>query len=95
MGKLSDAKLRALKAAGKVQKLADGGGLYIHVTAKGSRLWRLAYSFEGKQKTLVIGAYPAVSLAGAALLSWAAMQHKMHNGQRPAHCDPAHGLRQV
>ena len=51
--------------AGKVQKLSDGGGLYLHVTATGSKLWRMAYRFEGKQKLLSFGAYPAVSLKDA------------------------------
>ncbi len=44
-GKLTDTKLRALRATGKIQKLADGGGLYIHVSPAGGKLWRLAYRF--------------------------------------------------
>ena len=63
--KLSDAAVRNAKANGKVQKLSDGGGLYLHVTATGSKLWRMAYRFEGKQKLLSFGAYPAVSLKDA------------------------------
>ena len=63
--KLSDVAVRNAKANGKVQKLSDGGGLYLHVTATGSKLWRLAYRFEGKQKLLSFGAYPAVSLKDA------------------------------
>ncbi|MBD5416841.1 MAG: tyrosine-type recombinase/integrase [Desulfovibrio sp.] len=63
--KLSDASVRTAKANGKVQKLSDGGGLYLHITAKGSKLWRMAYRFEGKQKLLSFGAYPAVSLKDA------------------------------
>ena len=63
--KLSDATVRNAKANGNVQKLSDGWGLYLHVTAKGSRLWRMAYRFEGKQKLLSFGAYPAVSLKDA------------------------------
>ena len=31
----------------------------------GSKLWRLAYRFAGKQKTIALGAYPAVTLAMA------------------------------
>ena len=63
--KLTDAKLRSLKATGKVQKIADGGGLYIHVTAVGAKLWRMGYRFGGKQKTLALGKYPDVSLVNA------------------------------
>ena len=46
------------------EKHSDGGGLYLHVTAAG-KYWRLAYRFAGKQKTLALGVYPAVSLAKA------------------------------
>jgi integrase len=63
--KLTDTFLRSLKATGKVQKYSDGGSLYIHVSPSGGKLWRMAYSFDGKQKTLSIGAYPVVSLADA------------------------------
>ena len=63
--KLTDTALRALKPTGKVQKLSDGGGLYLHVTPTGSRLWRMAYRFTGKQKLLSFGAYPTVSLRDA------------------------------
>jgi hypothetical protein len=31
----------------------------------GSRLWRLAYRHQGKQKQLSLGSYPLVSLANA------------------------------
>ena len=63
--KLTDTALRALKPSDKVQKLSDGGGLYLHVTPTGSKLWRMAYRFAGKQKTLALGVYPTVSLAQA------------------------------
>lgn len=63
--KLSDTAVRNAKANGKVQKLSDGGGLYLHVTTTGSKLWRMAYRFEGKQQLLSFGAYPAVSLKDA------------------------------
>jgi hypothetical protein len=41
--KLTDIFLRHLKATGKVQKHADGGGLYIHVSPTGGKLWRRVY----------------------------------------------------
>ena len=63
--KLTDTALRALKPTDKVQKLSDGGGLYLHVTPTGSKLWRMAYRFEGKQKLLSFGAYPTLSLRDA------------------------------
>lgn len=45
-------------------KHSDGGGLHLHVTAAG-KYWRMAYRFEGKQKTLALGVYPTVTLAMA------------------------------
>ncbi|MEQ1942337.1 integrase arm-type DNA-binding domain-containing protein [Mesorhizobium sp. VNQ89] len=62
---LSDAQLRSLKPANRPVKLSDGGGLHVLVTPQGSRLWRLAYRFAGKQKLLALGAYPAVALGDA------------------------------
>ncbi|KAB2716913.1 tyrosine-type recombinase/integrase [Brucella intermedia] len=62
---LTDAKCRAAKAADKPIKISDSGGLYLHVAPSGAKLWRLAYRFAGKQKTLAIGSYPQVGLADA------------------------------
>ena len=62
---LSDAQLRSLKPATRPSKLSDGGGLHVLVTPQGSKLWRIAYRFAGKQKLLALGAYPAVTLGDA------------------------------
>jgi hypothetical protein len=59
---LTDRAVINLKATGKVHKHADGGGLYVHVSPSGGKLWRLFYRFDGKEKLLSFGAYPAVSL---------------------------------
>ncbi len=64
-GKLTDSRCRNVKGNGKIQKLSDGGGLYLPVTADGKKYWRLSYRFGGKQKTLALGVYPMVSLAEA------------------------------
>jgi integrase len=45
--------------------MSDGGGLHLLIQASGSKLWRLAYRFAGKQKTLALGSYPSVTLAAA------------------------------
>ena len=65
MIKLTDTFLRGLKATGEVRKHSDGGGLYLFVSPTGGKLWRMDYRFDGKRKTLSIGAYPTVSLADA------------------------------
>jgi len=62
---LTDARLRSLKSQVTDFKLSDGGGLHLLVAKTGSKLWRLSYRFNGKQKTLALGAYPAVSLFDA------------------------------
>ena len=59
---LTDRTISNYKANGKLQKHADGGGLYIHVSPNGSKLWKMAYRFNGKQKSLSFGPYPLVSL---------------------------------
>lgn len=48
-------------------KLFDGGGLFLLVEPRGSKLWRYKYRFEGKAKTISFGAYPEVSLDDARL----------------------------
>jgi integrase len=47
------------------RKLSDGGGLYLFLTAAGTRSWRYGYRLAGKRKTFTIGLYPEVSLAEA------------------------------
>jgi integrase len=41
------------------------GGLQLWIFPAGSKLWRLAYRFQGKQKLLALGGYPDVSLQDA------------------------------
>jgi hypothetical protein len=49
---LTDTQIKGLKPAGKATKHSDGGGLHLLVSPQGSKLWRQAYRFDGKQKTL-------------------------------------------
>jgi integrase len=62
---LTDTAIRNLKPQQTPYKNSDGGGLYLLVMPEGSKLWRLAYRFAGKQKTIALGAYPVVTLAMA------------------------------
>lgn len=62
---LTDSALRNAKPQEKQYKLSDGGGMFLLVMPNGSRFWRLAYRFDGKQKLLALGAYPLISLAEA------------------------------
>ena len=63
---LTDTFIKKAKHSGKPagDKHTDGGAMYLHVKAEG-KYWRMAYRMHGKQKTLYIGVYPAVSLAQA------------------------------
>lgn len=62
---LTDVHIRSLKPADKPHKYSDGGGLFLFIPPSGSKLWRMAYRFEGKSRLLSFGAYPAVSLKDA------------------------------
>jgi Arm DNA-binding domain len=62
---LNDTRVRNAKHAGRPIKLSDSGGLHLLIQPNGSKLWRLAYRFGGKQKTLAIGVYPTVTLKHA------------------------------
>jgi hypothetical protein len=59
---LNDFAIKRGKAAAKIVKLSDGGGLQLWITPDGAKRWRLAYRFAGKQRVLAIGVYPRVSL---------------------------------
>lgn len=62
---LTDLALRRTTPRAKDYKLADSKGLYLLVRANGARLWRYDYRFEGKRKTMALGAYPEVGLQTA------------------------------
>jgi hypothetical protein len=60
---LTDTKVRGIKPKEKPFKISDGAGLYLLVQPSGSKLWRMAYRFQGRQKTAAFGIYPDVSLS--------------------------------
>jgi len=62
---LTDTKIRTAKPKEKDYKLFDGGGLFILITKRGTKLWRLKYRFDKKEKLLSLGVYPEVSLSRA------------------------------
>jgi integrase len=62
---LNDTRIRNARPAERDYKLTDFDGLYLLVRTNGSRLWRFAYRFGGKQKQIALGAYPEVTLADA------------------------------
>ena len=62
---LTDLKARKAAPREKDYKLSDSAGLYLFVTRTGFKSWRLKYRFAEKERRLVIGSYPEVSLAKA------------------------------
>lgn len=57
--------VKQAKPKEKDYKLSDGGGMYLLITKKGGKYWRLKYRFAGKEKVLALGVYPQVSLEKA------------------------------
>lgn len=67
----SDVQVKAISEAGRH---ADGGGLYLNVTASGSKSWLCLWGYVGtgpngkaayKRREMGLGSYPAVTLAMA------------------------------
>ena len=71
------------KANSTPKKRSDGGGLHLLVTTQGSKLWRLSYRHENKQKSLALGAYPTITLSEARVKREAAKK-QLADGIDPA-----------
>jgi hypothetical protein len=65
MAQLTARGIAALKPTERPYKRSDGKGLFIDVRPNGSKYWRIAYRYQGKQKLFALGVYPEVSLADA------------------------------
>lgn len=63
--KFDELTLRNAKPGATAKRLADGGGLFLEVRPNGSKYWRMAYRYGGKQKLLALGVYPNVSISKA------------------------------
>ncbi|HNK16648.1 MAG TPA: integrase arm-type DNA-binding domain-containing protein, partial [Nitrospira sp.] len=62
---LSEIAVRQAKPKDRDYKLSDAEGLHLFVAKSGHRSWRLKYRFAGKERRLILGSYPAVSLKEA------------------------------
>jgi len=67
---LNNETIAAVQPGPKARKVFDEKGLYLFVTPRGGRFWRLRYSFppgspESKASTLSLGPYPEISLEQA------------------------------
>lgn len=86
MAALTDLTIRNAKPGEKVRKISDGGGLQLWVMPNGSKLWRLAYRYEGKQKVAALGRYPLVGL-GQAREKSETLRAALRTGHDPATLD--------
>jgi integrase len=65
---LTDTACRKAAAKEKPYKLTDAQGLYLYVLPSGYKSWRWKYRVAGREKRMVFGPYPDVSLAEARTL---------------------------
>ncbi len=54
---LTDSALQGLKPRDKPYKITDGEGMYVMVSASGTKAFRYDYRIDGKRETLTIGRY--------------------------------------
>ena len=86
---LTDETIQNLIADDKIVKKSDGGGLHICAIPYGRKCWRLAYRFDGKQKTVSGGEYPEISIYRARV--WRAEMRALI----AAGTDPAERMREL
>ncbi len=62
---LTNAAVKAARPRARAYKLTDGHGLHLFVTPAGTRSWRWRYRYDGREKLLSLGCWPAVTLIDA------------------------------
>lgn len=62
---LTNTAAKNAKSKDKAYKLYDSEGLFLFVPTSGKKVWRFKYRFNKKEKLLVIGKYPSISLKDA------------------------------
>jgi integrase len=79
IGKLSAVEVS--KANGRAV-LHDGGGLYLRVSATGTKSWVFRFQLDGKRRDMGLGPYPDISLAEARAKA-SAHRKQRHDGIDP------------
>ncbi|WP_211252488.1 conjugative transfer signal peptidase TraF [Maridesulfovibrio frigidus] len=64
-GNLTTQKIEETKPKQKLYRITDSNGLCLEVRPTGSKLWRFRYRFNGKEKMIGLGSFPATSLNDA------------------------------
>jgi integrase len=62
---LTDSIARNAKPAAKTIRIFDHDGLYLEISPRGGKWWRLKYRYAGKEKRVSLGVYPEVNLKSA------------------------------
>ena len=62
---LTQVRCKNAKPKSKSYRLFDEKGLYLEVTPKAQKWWRLKYRFDGKEKRISLGVFPETSLKEA------------------------------
>jgi hypothetical protein len=62
---LSNLQVKNAKPKEKPYKLADERGLYLLINPNDSKLWKMKYRYEGREKKLSFGKYPDITLSQA------------------------------
>lgn len=62
---LTEITIKNAKPKERVYKLTDGGGMYLLITPKGQKYWRMKYYTKSKERVAALGVYPEVSLIDA------------------------------
>lgn len=62
---LTNLQIKNAKPKDKDYKLYDGNGLFLLVTKAGGKYWKMRFKYQGKEKKLSIGDYPAMTITEA------------------------------
>ena len=81
---LTDREIKNAKPREKRYVLCDGKGLNLEVRPSGSKAWYLRYRENGRERTLVLGSYPVMSLSDA---------RNKRDGLKGSNASPANALR--
>lgn len=65
--RLTNASIQALKPGEKIRKISDGDALRLDVLTSGTKVFRVHYRIDGKQRDYTVGPWPHVSLKNARL----------------------------
>jgi hypothetical protein len=86
--RLTDTVVKQAPVRAQRYEMAEASGLALRVSPNGAKTWVWRYRFEGKQKRLTLGAYPAMSLSDARI-RLAQTQDDLRRGHDPADQRPS------